>query len=86
MKGVRFHLEYPDKKSRRAGKHSGNVFAAFVGNGRNHMGGLDGMGAVFEYANSPVASTGCDAGWLKLTKRIAEAEARRVHPRLFGAL
>jgi len=86
MKHVRFYLEHDTPAKRRKGEHNGNVFAAFVGNGRNRGGGWDGMGAVHYYPNSPVAGTACDAGYLRQCKRISEAKARAIHPRLFAAL
>lgn len=86
MTGTRFYLEHDDRKGRRAGKHNGNVFAAFVANGRNYMGGYDGMGAVHFHPNSPVAGTGCSLEYLRLCKRILERLAREIHPALFEAL
>ena len=73
MKNVRFHLE-PE----------GNVFAAMEVNTRNGM--VEGLGAVYDYANSPVAGTAASLDYLRKCKRISEAKARQVHPALFGVL
>jgi len=59
MKGVRFYLEFNSASERRKKQHAGNVFAAFVCNGRNHVGGYDGIGSVYDQpyptANGPSA-------------------------------
>lgn len=90
MKNVRFYLEHETPKDRRAGKHSGNVFAAFVGNGWHWQGAacmVEGMGAVYDWPNSAVASTAARDEFLrKNCKRISEAQAREVHPALFSRL
>lgn len=88
MKHVRFFLEYETPALRRKKQHSGNVFAAFVGNGRSRSGGWDGIGAVFNYPNSPVASTSTsrESQNSGCYKRISEAEARKIHPNLFAVL
>ncbi len=88
MKGVRFYLEFNSASERRKKQHAGNVFAAFVCNGRNHDGGYDGIGSVYDQPNSPVASTGTSAEYQHswCMKRISEAQARQIHPRLFAFL
>ena len=86
MKGIRFYLEYDTPAKRRKGEHSGNVFAAFVCNGRAHNGGYDGLGALTYAPNSIVDSVSADAGYLRRCKRISEKDARSIHPRLFAAL
>ena len=75
MQGVQFYLEPGGL----------NVYAAFPAN-ITPMGYIEGLGAVFEFANSPVATTAASRGFLKQCRRIAESEARKVHPSLFGRL
>lgn len=86
--GIRFYLEFNSSIERRKGISAGNVFAAFTCNGRNHDGGYDGVGAVFLYPNSPVASTGTSFGYQNSfrLKRISQTQARAIHPNLFYAL
>ncbi len=80
MKYVRFYEEY---KNKRKGLPAGNVFALFD-NGTTQ---LEGLGAIFEWPNSPVAATGVSWKFLrKNCKRISEARARKIHPRLFARL
>lgn len=88
MKDVRFYLEFETPRAKRAGKHTGNVFAAFVGNGvtRGVGGGYEGLGAVHDYPNSPVATTAASWNHLRLTKRVSEKTAREIHPLLFERL
>lgn len=85
MKHVRFYLEHDTPAKRRKGEHNGNVFAACIADSRGRS-GWEGLGAVYEYPNSPVAGTSCDAGYLRQCKRISEKEARAIHPRLFERL
>lgn len=92
MNGVRFYLEFPtDRLKAISGRdnkgHAGNVFAAFVCNGRTHDGGYEGLGALFDWPNSEVAGTGSSDVWLRYrTKRIPEKLARAIHPKLFMRL
>lgn len=96
MKGVRFYLEFPTATAKRtSGKantgHNGNVFAGFVANGYRVAANtilLDGVGAVMDYPNSPVASCSADMpSYLrKLCKRVPEKQARLIHPNLFRIL
>lgn len=95
MKGVRFYLEYKDAKHKRQGVHEGNVIAVLdvMGDGfrAQYMGDLqythECLGAIFFYPNSPVAGTQCHIGVLReRCKRISEAKARQIHPRLFERL
>jgi hypothetical protein len=85
MKDIRFYLEHDTPAKRRKGEHNGNVFAACVPDSRPRI-GWEGLGAIFEHPNSPVAYTSCDAGYLRQCKRISEAKAREIHPRLFVVL
>lgn len=83
MKDYRFYLEYKDKKAKRKGEHSGNVFALYIG-AESSPYQPEGAGSVFAYPNSPVAWTGIDYDTLRERfKRIPESEARRIHPELF---
>jgi hypothetical protein len=75
MSGVRFYLEPTGP----------NVYAAFPEN-VTPSGCIEGLGAVFEYGNSPVASTSASRSFLRGCKRISEAKARQVHPALFQRL
>ena len=96
MKDVRFYLEFPSRTAKkRSGRehrgHSGNVFAAFdcMGNGRFYnpaTGNMEGLGGIFEYADSPVGSTAASPAFLRQCKRIPEALARSIHPSLFERL
>ena len=74
MQGVRFYLEPGGL----------NVYAAFFENVTR--GNIEGIGAVFDYADSPVASTAASRSFLNQCHRISEAEARQVHPTLFQRL
>ena len=95
MKGIAFYLEFPSKgiKKRSGKRHTGhccNVFAGFVGNGwhQDHSGKylLEGLGAVYDYANSPVAGTSASREFIDSCKRIPEQLARQIHPELFRRL
>ncbi len=82
MQGVRFYLEYTDARKTAS---AGNVFAAFVDNATER--GYEGLGAIFEYPNSPVASTTASREYLRTkTKRVPEFRARQIHPELFRRL
>ena len=92
MRGVKFYLEYPDstekrKATRKAlGNHSGNVIAV-LDNGLFISGGqvvTDGIAGVYDWPDSPPASTGVSLEYLReRTKRVSEATARTIHPELF---
>jgi len=102
MKGVRFYAEYDDGKHRRrdtVGSRSKlaatptpakNVIAVYLGDdGRPLWGGdsMDCAGAIFHEPNSDVAGTGVSYEVLReRCRRISEAEARRIHPRMFEYL
>jgi len=86
MQGVRFYLEFPDVRTKkRSGKwnkgHCGNVFAAFYPD--QHDGLVDGLGAILNERNSPIASTSASREFLAQCKRIPEWLARAIHPRMF---
>lgn len=85
MKGLRFYQEFTDRRKRIP---NGNVIA--VSTEREHRcpdGSMEAIGAVFYYANSPVATTAASNDYLrKQCKRIPETKARTIHPRLFERL
>ena len=86
MQGIRFYLEHDSPAHKRRREHNGNVIAIAPAN-RCPDGSVEAIGAVYFYPNSPVASTA--AGWDYLRtrcKRIAEREARQIHPALFERL
>jgi hypothetical protein len=92
MNGISFYLEYPNSREKRKatrkalGNHSGNVIA-ILENGTYISGGQavkDGIAAVYDWPNSPPASTGVSLEFLReRCKRISEATARAIHPQLF---
>jgi len=92
MNGVRFYLEYPNSAEKRKatrkrlGNHSGNVIAV-LDNGIYFSGKQavkDGIAAVYDWPNSPPASTAVSLEFLQeRCKRISEATAREIHPELF---
>lgn len=93
MQGIRFYLEYSTPEDKRKatrkepGNHSGNVFAAYVDNGPQLHGGVDGAGAVYYQQNSPCASTSSSWDYLSThCLRISERRAREIHPELFRYL
>lgn len=92
MKGIRFYLEYPDEKTKRAatrkdlGDHKGTV-VAILSHTLSFRYGYDGLGAVFDRPNSPVASTTVHPRYLaEVCKRIPEQLAREIHPEMFRRL
>lgn len=91
MKGLRFYLEHPTGAAKRRGEHDGNVVAVVLGkDGRalyNTTGTVEAVGAVYFYPNSPVCGVGPSPEYLqKRCKRIAEPQARQIHPNLFSYL
>lgn len=93
MKGVRFYEEL-EHKNRKYEASKGTVFAAFYEqtHGGRHGDGayfvqVDGVGAVFDRPNSPVAGTSASLEYLeKDCRRVSEERAREVHPELFKYL
>lgn len=87
MKGLRFYEELKDK-NRVGEKSMGNVIAIdtttslFDGRGVYQV-----FAAVFFEPNSPVCYTGVAPKYLtEHCKRISEARAREIHPKLFERL
>lgn len=88
MKGMRFYEEYTDQHSRR--QSAGTCVAVDTETGRlenlgDRLGWVyEGLAAVFTGRNGPVSSTGVSVDYLReWCKRVSEAEARDIHPRLF---
>jgi hypothetical protein len=88
VKDVRFYEEFTDSSKTVS---EGNVVAVLdptqyrverFGHGTETL--YDAAGAVFKYANSPVAGTSVAASYLReRCKKIGEARAREIHPALF---
>lgn len=88
MKGYRFYKEYNSPQDKRKDKPTGNVFAALTDAKYTHIrdGALfrEGFGAIYFEPNSPCVFASAQVDWLRdRCKRISEAEARQIHPRLF---
>jgi hypothetical protein len=91
MKGIRFYQEFPDKQSKRKNVNSDNCIAVNIdrslcwySNGHYEY---EAIGSVFDYANSPVATTNVHSNYLRENcKRILESKARTIHPELFKYL
>lgn len=83
MEGIRFYLEFP---TRSAKKRSGREHKGHLGNVVSLWDGHEGLAGVFDYPNSPVATTGISQSFLDQCKRIPERLAREIHPRLFKRL
>jgi hypothetical protein len=72
----------------------GNVIAMFVGKGGRTVGHWSTRGfiaetisAVFDYDNSPVASSGASIEYMQqCTIRVSEKVARQIHPEMFNYL
>lgn len=91
MKGFRFYLEYQTPRDKRDKIDMGNVFALELDDAgsplTNGLGNFSGYGAIYRASNSPVCATTASPKWLSThTKRISEAEARKIHPALFAYL
>ena len=90
MKGYRFYEEL-ENKGKEAETSEGNVVAVML-NDNSHArlvtGAVDeAMVALFDKPNSPVCSGSVSWGYLRENcKRISEAKAREIHPRLFERL
>jgi hypothetical protein len=91
MKDFRFYLEFEGAEAKRKGNHSGNVFARDLTiTPHPSAGGYDiaeGYGADTHQPNAPVAWTSASVEYLRTNcKRISEAKAREIHPKLFAAM
>jgi hypothetical protein len=76
LPGITLYLE-PDGK---------NVFAAFTDNPRCPDGSVEGLGAVFSYANSPVAGTAASPDYLAKCRVVSAHAAWYIHPNLMNRL
>ena len=84
MKGLRFYEEMSDK---RRGISAGNVAAVSTDPLFPGQRFPEALAAVFTYANSPVQVTAVDPNWVrKNCRRVSEARARHIHPKLFARL
>ncbi len=84
MKGWRFYEEFTDTEDS-IRLPQGNVVAIDIS--LTYGDHIEGLGAVFYSANSPVNWTGIDAGYLReKCKRVSEKRAREIHPELFRRL
>lgn len=84
MRGVRFYADYGDKRAKRRGGDAPNAIAVygdtFVIRG-DAM--IEAIAALTSECNSSVCGTSASLGYLREScKRISEAEAYRIHPRL----
>ncbi len=95
MNGIKFYLEYPDRKEKnkgtrkKLGNHKHNV-VAIIDDTRRISGSevvSDAIGAIFYTDNSPVGSTAVSNSYLnEFCKRISEEQAREIHSELFKYL
>lgn len=84
MKGLRFYADYGDAQSKRRGGDAPNALAVY---GDPYVVRGDTMiecaGAITSEPNSHVCGTSASLSYLRGScKRISEAEAYRIHPRL----
>ncbi len=88
MKGIRFYEEL-DNKNRVSETSQGNVLAVLYENGFFTKAGymLECISATFYYPDSDVSSGSAHIDYIrKNCRRISEAKAREIHPRLFTRL
>ena len=99
MKGYRFYLEFNTQRDKRKGtrknpgNHSGNCIAVPLDERENPYWipgkeiTMDCFGAVYFRENSDCAGSTCHIDYLRENcKRISEAQARTIHPKLFQYL
>ena len=86
MRHMRFYEEFRNK-GRDDEASVGNVVAIDVDTAWRTIAPAehyDGVGSVFDYPNSPVATTGVSSEYLRQKcKPISEERAREIHPALF---
>lgn len=86
MKGVRFYFDYGNKRDKRRGGDAPNALAALVCNGTWFVDGMpmiEVASALTCEPNAPVCGGAAALLYLaECCKRVSEAEAYRVHPRL----
>lgn len=91
MKGYRFYEEFDSSYKKRKRQGNGNVLALDIDEyGRPYYGGRGDMSctaAVYSHPNSAVAGCQVSRDCLRLKhRRVTEARAREIHPRLFAWL
>ena len=93
MKGIRFYLEYPNKREKKRatvknpGNHSGNCIAVLLGN--EHLLSdnqrQEAIASVYPCANSAVCFSSVHWDYLRENcKRIPERMAKEIHPNLYN--
>lgn len=87
MQHFRFYQEFSDRARKNP---TGNVVAAIAGNGAFVSSGkacFEAIVALFDKPDSPVAGSSTSLEYLRTRcKRVSEAKARTIHPRLFERL
>jgi len=87
MKGYRFYEEFDSSYAKRKRKGQGNVLALDLPEYHNGNGTMDCTAAVYPHPNSAVCGCSTSRDYLRLKcRRIPEAKAREIHPRLFAWL
>ena len=99
MKGVTFYLEYPNKTAKKNStkkdnypNNSGNVIAVFSDDEGNRFYLPDNQSVecacgLWERPNSPVCGSSVSLEYLsERCKRISEAVAKQIHPKMFAYL
>ena len=90
MKGYRFYEEFESNAKKRARRGKESVIALILDDRNRPLWNgstYDCIGAVHDLPNSGVATTGVQPEYLrKNCRRITEAEARKIHPRLMAWL
>lgn len=86
MKGFRFYEELYFK-NRKEENSQGNVIAVFIPERRCPDGSCECLSSLFSTPNSLVCNSAVSPEYLEIdTKRVSEARARIVHPKLFEYL
>lgn len=87
MKGIRFYLEYESPAHKRKGEHLGTVFARYISSPLESVGMAEGAGAVSNIPNDWCCGSTASLDYLRTNcKRIPEAKAKEIHPRLIDYL
>lgn len=85
MKGIRFYADYGDKRAKRRGGDAPNALAVYIGDAWTERGErmLGCAAAITDARNAPVCSTSASRAYIREScKRISEAEAYRLHPKM----
>jgi hypothetical protein len=86
MKNMKFYKEYNSPQDKRQDQPNGNVIATYgkMWVSRDNEYFIDAFGAVYFDPNSPCVYTTAQVDWIRENcKRISDADARTIHPRLF---